>query len=155
MEPFNQAPYINPSVLTSLPVPILRSEGQRRAQEVKFSEELNFDGRQLEQTYNIAQSDKAMLRALRRGVGSTTLRMRPVGDKIVLNFYKALKVELSLPQTPRAILIHNSDDSAILTDSQKRKREYELLSFAGEGGYRAPSLPPPPPDRQPPPYQQP
>ena len=94
MEPFIQAPYINPSVLTSLPVSILRSEGQRRAQEVKFSEELNFDGRSLEPTYNIAQSDKAMLRALRRGMGSTTLRMRHVGDKIVINFIEALKVIL-------------------------------------------------------------
>ena len=119
-------------------MPILRAEGQRRAQEVKYSEELNFDGRVLEQTYNIAQSDKAMLRALRRGIGSTTLRMRPIGDKIIINFNKALSLELSLPQTPRTILIQDTDQSSILTDSQKRKREYENLFLAGEGGYRRP-----------------
>ena len=153
MEQFNQYPSINPNTLTSMPVPILRNEGQRRAQEVKWAEELHYDGRQLEQHYNIFQSDKAMLRALRRGVGSTTLRMRPVGDKIVLNFNKSLRVELSLPQTPRTILI-NADDSTILTDSQKRKRNHELLSIAGEGGYSTPSLPPLP-ERPPPQYQQP
>ena len=160
MEPFNKYPPCNPAILTSMPVAILRNDGQRRAQEVKWSEELHYDGRQLEQHYNFFQSDKAMLRALRRGVGCTTLKMRPVGDKIVLHFNKSLKVELSLPQTPRNILL-NADDSSILTESQKRKREYDLLTIAGEGGYTSPCLPPlpgrssPVAERPPPPYQNP
>ena len=119
MEPFNKYPPVNPSILTSMPIPILRNEGQRRAQEVKWSEELHYEGRTIEQHYNFFQSDKAMLRALRRGVGCTTLKMRPIGDRVILHFNKSLKVELSMPQTPRNIQINN-DDTSLLTETQKR-----------------------------------
>ena len=124
-----------------MPIPILRNEGQRRAQEVKWSEELHYEGRTIEQHYNFFQSDKAMLRALRKGVGCTTLKMRPIGDRVILHFNKSLKIELSMPQTPRNIQINN-DDTSILTETQKRKRQCDLLVIAGEGGYSAPCLPP-------------
>ena len=152
MEPFNFYPIVNANILTSMPASVLRNEGHRRAQEVKWSEELHFDGRQLEQQFNIFQSDKAILRSLRRGVGTTTLRMRPIGDKIVLSINRSLRVELCLPQTPRTL--HLNADESILTDSQKRKRTHELLSLAGEGGYSEPLMPPFP-GRPPAPPQQP
>ena len=132
MEPFNSYQMVNANILTSMPASVLRNEGHRRLQEVKFAEELNFDGRALEQQYTIQQSDKAILRSLRRGVGTTTLRMRPIGDKIILVINRSLRVELCLPQTPRTLHL-NADDS-ILTDQQKRKRTHELLKLAGEGG---------------------
>ena len=155
MEPFTTTPYINPAVLTSLPIPVLRKEGERRQQEVKLCENLAFDGRNLEQTYYVAQSDKAIQRSLRKGIGSTTLRLRPIGDKITIEFNKSVRIELSLPQVPRQILLHNKDHDHLLTDQQHRKRAYEQLFFAGEGGYREPRLPPPPPSAPPPPYTQP
>ena len=134
MEPFSNTPYINPAVLTSLPVPVLRKEGERRQQEVKCYEDLIFDGRNIEQIYYVAQSDKAIRRSLRKGVGSTTLRFRPVGDKITIEFNKSLRLELSLPHMPRTILLHNKDTDNLLTDQQHRKRAYEQLHFAVEGG---------------------
>ena len=111
-----------------------------RQQEVKWSEELHYEGRTIEQHYNIYQSDKAQLRALRKGVGTATLKMRPIGDRIVIHFNKNLKVELSLPQTPRSVQINN-DNMLLLTEAQKRKKHCELLTLAGDGGYSAPSLP--------------
>ena len=127
---------------------------------MKWSEELHYEGRTLEQHYNFFQSDKAMLRALRRGVGCTTLKMRPIGDRVILHFNKSLKVELSMPQTPRNIQINN-DDTTLLTETQKRRRHCDLLVVAGEGGYSAPCLThltgqtPPVLERPPPPYQHP
>ena len=65
-----------------------------------------------------------------------------------------------MPQTPRNIQINN-DDTSILTETQKRKRQCDLLVIAGEGGYSAPCLPhltgqtPPVAERPPPPYQHP
>ena len=44
MEPFSSTPYINLAVLTSLPVAVLRTEGERRQQEVKCYNNLVFDG---------------------------------------------------------------------------------------------------------------
>ena len=80
MEPFNSYPPINPNILTSMPVHILRNDGVMRQQEVKWSEEIHYEGRTIEQHFNIFQSDKAQLRALRKGVGCATIKMRPVGD---------------------------------------------------------------------------
>ena len=89
MEPFSSTPYINPAVLTSLPAAVLRKEGERRQQEVKCYEDLIFDGCNIEQIYYMAQSNKAIRRSLRKGVGSTTLRLRPVWDKITIEFNKS------------------------------------------------------------------
>ena len=96
-----------------------------RQQEVKWSEELHYEGRTIEQHYNIYQSDKAQLRALRKGVGCATLKMRPVGDRIVIHFNRSLKVELSLPQTPRNVQIIN-DNMTLLTEAQKRQKQCDL-----------------------------
>ena len=153
MEPFNAYKMVNASVLTQMPVNVLRNAGDNRLNEVKFCEDINFDGRALEQTYTIQQSDRAILRSLRRGAGSTTLRMRPVGDKVILYINRTLKVELSMPHTPR--LLHLNDNNSILTEDQRRKRCHELLKLADDGGFTEPGLtpfpgcPPPLPPRPP------
>ena len=53
MEPFNAYKMVNANVLTQMPVNVLRNAGDRRLHEVKFCEDINFDGRALEQTYTI------------------------------------------------------------------------------------------------------
>ena len=134
MEPFNAYPAINPNILTSMPINILRNDGVMRQQEVKWSEEIHYEGRTIEQHFNIFQSDKAQLRALRKGVGCATIKMRPVGDRIVLHINRGLKIELSLPQLPRNVQINN-DNMSMLTEAQKKKKQRDLLILAGDGGY--------------------